>query len=200
MPTRSPNPLHWRITLRGLEVVVHEIIEQGRQQAAAIEKEGLTEAKAILAEAKEKAEKSLAERETAATRDAERLRVQEIARAEFEAKKKVLTAQRGLLARLKDEANAALAGLPDDKRRAYLEKLVARAKREIPSGTIHCRAEDESIVSGLADYAVKADLTGIGGVIVDDDSGSISLDLRFESLLEEAWPAVLRSETKELFA
>lgn len=184
----------------GLEVVVNEIIEQGRQSASAIEKEGLTEAAAILAEAKQKAEKAINERATAGSRDAERLRIQEVARAEFEAKKRVLTAQRQLMDRLQDEATKALAGLPADKRRAYLEKLVARARKEIPRGTVHVTPADADLVSGLADYKVKADLDATGGLVVDDESGHISLDLRFETLLEEAWPEVLRQETKKLFA
>lgn len=183
----------------GLEVVVNEIIEQGRSKAQAIEKEGLQEAKEILSDAKARAEKTLAERQAAAERDAGRIRVQETARAEFEAKKEVLYAKRALLVRLKEEALEGLRTASADQRKAWLSKLVKKAEAQIPEGIVHVRSEDKDLVAGLTDLKVEGDLDAAGGLVVDSADGTMSIDYRFESLLEDAWPEVLRQESPKLF-
>lgn len=181
----------------GLEVVVNEIIEEGRKRAAAIEKEGLEEAKAILQEAKAKSEAILSEREALAQRDAARIRTQETARADFDAKKKVLVAKRALWDRLRQEALDALTHLDETRRRELLNTLIARAEREIPSGVAHVRPEDVGLIRGP--YEVQGDLDALGGVVVEDETGSVSIDQRFESILDEVWPQVLKEESKKLF-
>jgi len=181
----------------GLEVVVNEIIEEGRRKAAAIETEGLEEAKAILQEAKAKADTILSDRQAQAERDANRIRTQEAARAEFDAKKQVLVEKRALWDRLRGEALDALSSLDEGRRRQVLQRLIDRARAEIPSGVAHVRPEDVSLVSGP--YEVKGDLEARGGLVVEDETGSVSIDSRFESILDDVWPQVLKQESKILF-
>jgi vacuolar-type H+-ATPase subunit E/Vma4 len=183
----------------GLEVVVNEIIEEGRRQAARIEQEGLQEAKAILEEAKAKAQATLAEKDAQAARDAQRLRTQETARAEFEAKKQVLVARRALWDRLRAEALDALTGLDDAQRGRVLNTLVSQAAREIPAGTVHVRKQDAGLISAPAGLVVVGDLQAAGGLVVEDTAGSVSLDHRFESILADVWPTVLKEESGKLF-
>lgn len=183
----------------GLEVVVNEIIEQGRKQANDIKVEGLEEAKAILEEARSKAEGIIADKAKDAQRDADRLKAQERARAEFEAKKKVLYAKRALWDRLRAEAEEALRTLPDATRRAHLQALLGRAEQQVGTGTAHVVAQDVEAARGLTKLTVEGDLVGLGGVVVDSAEGDLSLDLRYEALIESAWPSVLKEESKRLF-
>jgi V/A-type H+/Na+-transporting ATPase subunit E len=182
----------------GLEVVVNEIIQEGQKEAQRIEREGLEEAKAILEDARSKAEGILDERQQLADKEAERIRTQEAARTEFEAKRSVLTAKRALWERLKKETLQALSQLDEDTRRDYLDRLLENARKEIPRGTIHVRKEDTGLVKA-AGFQVEGDLDGIGGLVVEDESGAVSLDLRFETLLQDLWPQVLKQESKRLF-
>jgi V/A-type H+/Na+-transporting ATPase subunit E len=182
----------------GLEVVVNEIVEEGRKEAAHIEKEGLLEAKAILEEARQKAEQILNERRIQAEREAERIRIQESARAEFEAKKQVLMAKRATWDRLRAEVLAGLEHLAEADRRRILTALVAEARREIPRGTLHVRAQDKALVNAPG-FQIVGDLRGVGGLIADDEGGNVSLDLTFESRLTDLWPQVLREESKRIF-
>lgn len=183
----------------GLEVVVNEIIAEGRKEAAAIEKVGLEEAKALLEEARTKADKILSERKAQAERETERIQIQETARAEFEAKKKVLVAKRALWDRLRADALSSFGNLPDDARGRILKTLLAQASKEIPEGTVHVRAADVSLVQGASAHTVVGDLDAVGGLVVEDATGSVSLDHRFESLLADIWPTVLKEESAKLF-
>lgn len=183
----------------GLEVVRNEIEAEGRRQAAEIEQEGLQEAKAILEEAKAKAEALLADKDAQAKRDADRIRTQETARAEFDAKKQVLVARRALWDRLRSEALDALSGLDDARRGTILNTLVTRAAQEIPEGTVHVRPEDANLVNAPAGLTVVGDLDAAGGLVVEDSAGSVSLDHRFESILADIWPTVLKEESGKLF-
>lgn len=182
----------------GLEVVVNEIIEQGRKEADRIEREGLQEAKAILEDARSKAEATLDERDELAKREADRLQEQETARMEFEAKRRVLTMKRNLWQRLKKETLETLSGLDEATRKRYLQTLLENAHKEIPEGVVHVRKEDEGLVP-RSSYEVKGDLDAIGGAVVEDPEGAVSLDLRYETLLDDLWPSVLKEESKRLF-
>lgn len=183
----------------GLEVVVNEIIQEGRKEADAIEREGLEEAKAILEDARSKAQAILEKSENEAERDAERIRTQETARVEFEAKRRVLTAKRALWERLRKETLQGLAQLDDERRERYLQTLLENARKEIPQGVIHVREADKPLVGDPSGFEVQGDLEAIGGLVVEDPSGEVSLDMRFESILEDLWPQVLKEESKKLF-
>ncbi len=183
----------------GLEVVVNEIIEEGRKEADRIEREGLQEAKAVLEDARSKAEAILDERDALARREAQRLQEQETARMEFEAKRRVLTMKRDLWQRLKKETLETLSGLDEQTRKGYLQTLIENAQQEIPQGVVHVRKEDEKLVPRDSGYDVKADLEALGGAVVEDPAGAVSLDLRFETLLDDLWPSVLKEESKRLF-
>lgn len=183
----------------GLEVVVNEIIQEGRKEADRMEREGLQEAKAILEEARSKAEGILDQRKDAADKEAQRIEQQETSRAEFEAKRRVLTAKRALWERLKKETLSTLEGLDDDRRRTYLEKLLEQARKDIPEGIVHVRKQDEGLLGNTRGFDVQGDLEAIGGLVVEDPQGTVSLDLRFETLLEDLWSQVLKEESKRLF-
>lgn len=183
----------------GLEVVVNEIIQEGRNEADRIEREGLQEAKAILEDARSKATATLEKNEQHAEREAERIRTQETARVEFEAKRRVLTAKRALWERLKRETLDTLANLDDDRRKQYLQTLLENAKKEIPRGVVHVRDADKALVGSISGFQVQGGLDAIGGAVVEDENGEVSLDLRFESLVEDLWPQVLKQESKKLF-
>lgn len=183
----------------GLEVVAREIAEEGRKEAAVIEKEGLQQAKAVLEEARDKAQRLLEERRVQAEREAERIRQQERARAEFDAKKKVLVAKRALWERLRRETLAALAALPEADRKRVLRRLLERASQDVPEGSVQVRDADTALVAGQSRHRVEGGLSGVGGLVAEDPAGMVSIDLRFESLLEDLWPQVLKEESRRLF-
>ena len=52
---------------------------------------------------------------------------------------------------------------------------------------------------GLGDVYKRQDIDGLGGFVLESKDGSVVLDYRFDSLLEDAWKANLGPVNKALF-
>ena len=50
-----------------------------------------------------------------------------------------------------------------------------------------------------SDFPMGDDIDGLGGFVLESKDGSVVLDYRFDSLLEQAWKANLGSVNKALF-
>jgi V/A-type H+-transporting ATPase subunit E len=182
-----------------LESVLDEIHKKGHQEVAQIISAGQREADSIIAEAKTKL-KSIEEAKHKVTADKiKQLRIQELSIAELDAKKNILNMQKELLERLRSQTLTKLQELPDDKNQQYLKKLIERAKTEFPSGKIYCNAKDESFVKSNSPFQFGGTIDCSGGVLVENDDGSINMDFRFENILDEAWKDVMKEVSKLLF-
>src|SRR2546427_9981693 len=80
-----------------LESAVEAILEQGKAEANRVLEEARNERQRMLSEARAEAAEALGETEKAARVEADRKRVQELARAELESRKTVLAAQKEAL-------------------------------------------------------------------------------------------------------
>src|SRR5437899_11643325 len=80
-----------------LESAVEAIIDEGKAEANRVLEEARNERQRMLSEVRAEAAKALAETEKAARIEAERKRVQELARAELESRKIVLATQKEAL-------------------------------------------------------------------------------------------------------
>lgn len=180
-----------------LDVVLNEILDQGRHRANDLLREAEREAKAL----RDDVEKRVAvEREKTlghAKKDAERIRVQELARAEFEAKKKVLDAQRALWDELHGKAVDALRTLPADRNHRILKGLAKKAKAILPDGVVYARDADRAFAAE-AGYSWGGARDMVGGFQVESVDGSVLLDYRYESLLEDMWKDLMRTESASL--
>src|SRR5437867_4312351 len=97
-----------------LESAVEAILEQGKAEANRVLEEARNERQRMLSEVRAEAAKALAETEKAARIEAERKRVQELARAELESRKIVLAAQKEALDKVYDGALERLGRLSDN--------------------------------------------------------------------------------------
>ena len=93
-----------------LESAVEAILEQGKAEANRVLEEARNERQRMLSEVRAEAAKALAETEKAARIEAERKRVQELARAELESRKIVLAAQKEALDKVYDGASSGSVG------------------------------------------------------------------------------------------
>src|SRR5256886_15474305 len=96
-----------------LESAVEAILEQGKAEANRVLEEARNERQRMLSEVRADATKALAETEKMACVEAERKRVQELARAELESRKIVLAAQKEALDKVYEGALERLGRLSD---------------------------------------------------------------------------------------
>jgi V/A-type H+-transporting ATPase subunit E len=169
----------------GLEPTIQTILDEGKAEATKIVETGRAERERMLREARERGEALRSEREAAAKRVGERMRVQDLARAELEAKKALLQAQKEVLDEVKRGALQALGNFKDNDK--VLRALVERHGGEVKEGKVYCNAKDGPLVKQLVPKGFGGIIDCVGGVVIESEDGARRLDLRYETLLDESW-------------
>lgn len=180
----------------GLEHVKDSILAEGRAAAQQEVAKAQDEARAIRARAEAKAQETRAARQHELQAAVAALKRRELALAELEAKKLRLTAQKDLLARVRQGALERLQKLPPGTNDQYLAALVKRAG--IQDARVHARPEDRAVIERMG-LKFAGPVQAVGGVVVESADGATREDLRYENLLDEAWPEALNDVAATLF-
>jgi len=189
-----------------LETVVEDIKEQARARAAEIRKEAEADAEEIREEARQDAEGIREDRLAAAEREIEQEREQRLSSAKLEAKQARLEARRDVIGSVREDVEAAIAGLEDEERVALTRKLLDAAAEEFDDGEtleVYGRDDDrellESLVSDDDGFEYAGTVDCLGGVVVESDSSRIRVRNTFDSVLEDVWEENLREMSTRLF-
>ncbi|MCX6694486.1 MAG: V-type ATP synthase subunit E family protein [Methanomicrobiales archaeon] len=190
----------------GLDAVVEEIRENGRREAEGIQKEARDEVGRILVLAQEKAATIKLAVEDELKRQSAHILSQEVSAAHLVAKREVLNAQKNLLDEVYQNALIEISRLPESFHREAIQKLLVRAKADIPEGVVHCNARDMLILRDvlIKDPALKSYHPGRvveseGGIIVASNDGELTLDLSYRTYLDALWESGLRDAAEILF-
>src|SRR2546428_7475417 len=181
-----------------LESVVQVILERGAAEASQILDAGRTERERILAEVRAEEAKALAETEANARVEAERKRVQSLARAELESRKIVLSAQKEALDKVYAGALVRLSELPENAE--LLRRLLEANQDEWRSGgKVYSNPRDEPVVRKIVGSAFAGTLKCAGGIAIAPGGGTRRVDLRYDSILESVWVAAVKRSLAHLW-
>jgi len=169
-----------------LDTVVEAIRERGRTEAEEILAEARAERERALAATRAEGAKAIAEAESRAREDAKRKGIQEIARAELEARKIVLAAQKETLDEVHRRTLIRLGSLEENLAllRALLEANEAEWR---PGGRVSSNAKDEALVRRIVGDRYAGRIDCAGGVIIESADGTRRVDLRYETILRSVW-------------
>src|SRR5881409_2817196 len=166
-----------------LESAVEAILEQGKAEANRVLEEARNERQRMLSEVRAEAAKALAETEKAARIEAERKRVQELARAELESRKIALAR----LGRLSDNAE-------------ILRSLLKANESEWRSGgKVYSSPRDETVVRKIVGDSFAGTVECAGGVVIESADGTRRVDLRYETLLRDVWDDAVKEVAETLW-
>jgi V/A-type H+/Na+-transporting ATPase subunit E len=169
-----------------LESVVQAVQERGRSEADSIRADAEKEARSIVQAARDESAKIVTQAEARGREIAARRRVQELARAELEARRLVLSTQKEQLDDLYGRVQGRLASLPENDQ--ILRDLLRTNEGTWKNGgKVYSAPKDEAVVRGVAAKAYAGTIDAIGGVVLENAEGSVRIDLRFESLLRQVW-------------
>jgi V/A-type H+-transporting ATPase subunit E len=189
-----------------LETVVEDIREQARARAAEIREAAEADAEEIREQARQEAEEIHEERLAAAEREIEQEREQRLSSAKLEAKQARLEARRDVIESVREDVEAAIAGLEGDKRKALTRKLLEAAAEEFDDEAtvqVYGRDEDqellESLLAGYDGFEYAGEVDCLGGVVVESDASRVRVKNTFDSILEEVWEENLREMSSRLF-
>ena len=178
----------------GLEDILKQVEETGRDTAAAIRKETTKEVESKMTEARSAADEAVASIKSESNRKIEQLRQQEIPSAELEVKRSQLEMQKDLLMETKTEVMSKLESLGSKD----LKKIYSSLLKDAPkNGKLFCRKKDKSLFKGITKLSQSGEITDLGFII---ESGDYRLDYRFSTLVEGQWQENLPMVSEALFA
>jgi len=164
----------------GLEVVVKDVLARAEEEANHIREQGTSEANAIIDGAENTARQILAEKREQTTELIERRRNREISSANLEVKRAVLNAKKELLEEAYKEALGVLASLPEAEREAIIRKLLGA---QTESTRVFSNRTDESLVKRISGLEYGGTISCSGGVILENEDGTVLRDLTFDTIL-----------------
>ncbi|MGY8702001.1 MAG: V-type ATP synthase subunit E family protein [Candidatus Poseidoniales archaeon] len=184
-----------------LEKLAEEIASATKAEADAIRENAETEAALIIAEAEAEAKAIIDGQGEKASREASQLGMELVASAKQANQKLQLIARREELdathEALKEQVgSAALKG-----RTKLLEDLLKKAKLEASKDMVlHPVSMDRKALDDAASgFKLGDDVEGLGGFILVSKDGAVSLDFRFDGILETTWDDKLGQVSAKLF-
>lgn len=164
----------------GLEVVVQDVLARGEEEANRIRREGTDEANAMIAGAENSARQILAEKKEQTAEQIERRKNREISSANLEVKRTILNAKKELLDRVYNEAIEKLASLPESERESIIKKLL---ETQTDAARVFSNKNDEQLVKRISNLEYGGTIRCSGGIMLENEDGSVIRDLTFDSLL-----------------
>lgn len=180
----------------GLEAVLDRIRDTGKSEAAVIVAEARKERERLLEAARAEGKALRGRREAEARDQAERRRVQDLARGELDAKKLVLGAQEEVLRAVRERVRQRLAASSDA---AALRKLLAANADEWRAGRVYSNARDAATVRGVVGERFAGTNESLGGLVIESADGRTRLDLTYDSILDDLWEDVLKEVAQTLW-
>ncbi|HYC20377.1 MAG TPA: V-type ATP synthase subunit E family protein [Candidatus Bathyarchaeia archaeon] len=165
----------------GLEVVVKDVLARGESEANRIRQEGTDEANALIEGAENTARQVLEERREQAVQQIERRKNREISGANLEAKRALLNTKKELLDKVYNEALEALASLSESEREAIIVRLL---ESHTDSKRVFSNSRDEPIVRRITNLEYGGTILCSGGIVLENEDGTVIHDLTFDTLLE----------------
>jgi V/A-type H+/Na+-transporting ATPase subunit E len=176
----------------GIEEVRKEIMDNARNQAKEILKEGEKEKKGLLASAETRVEQIREKLEKEAEKQIEQYKAMTIAEAASQSKRQKLALEKQLLSEVFEEAKLDLDKLSPKKREQHLKKLMSA---EFSYSKIYCSKKDVSIIKKHKPLVKEM----LGGVLLENKDGDIRVDLSYETLLGSIKQDKVAEITKILF-
>lgn len=181
-----------------LEALSNEISMQAEAEAKSIIDDAKAEAKRIQKDAMNQAASAAADLEARATKDSKQISIEVVAAARQANQKRALVARREELDLTWESVKERVASPELEGRKEILMGLVKEASSSNSDMIMRPVSIDRKSLSS-SNFSLGEDIDGLGGFVLESKDGSVVLDYRFDSLLEDAWKANLGQVNKALF-
>jgi len=177
----------------GLEEILKQVEETGKEKAAEIRKATVEEVEAKMEEASKESNDLVSQIKSETSRRIEQLRQQEIPAAELEVKRNLLEMQKDLLSQTKSKVMDKL----EDLSAKELEKIYSNLLTKVPKeGKLSCRKKDQAIFKKISKLSSGGTIDDLGFLV---EAGEYRLDFRFSTLVNSSWQNHLSMVSEVLF-
>jgi len=183
-----------------LDALADEIAAQAKAEAKALTTEAVNTAKSVEKEAEAEVAEIRDALMSRAEREASQLSTELVASSRQNNQKRELIARASELDATWEAVKAEVGSAKLSGRAALIKALVADAKKEGSGMTLRPVSIDRKVLEKEAkSFDFGADIDGLGGFTLESTDGSIVLDYRFDSRLEDAWKTSLGTVNDTLF-
>ncbi|MFH2021505.1 MAG: V-type ATP synthase subunit E family protein [archaeon] len=179
----------------GIEEVRKEILAGAKAEAKKLLQEGEKEAKALVDVADSKLKNRQKELTTEATHIIEEYKVRSAAERASAERKEKLAMDKRALEEVFSDAKQKLTSMSIKKREQLLVKMLERSRKKFAFSRIYASKEDAKFLKKF--NVVPHDLQG--GVILENEDGSVRVDLSYASMLGAVREESLAQITKKLY-
>ncbi|NLX50100.1 MAG: V-type ATP synthase subunit E [Methanospirillum sp.] len=189
----------------GLEAVIGEIQEKGRQEVDQIRREALTESERVLRDARQRSDEIKLQTEADVVRQVEAVLSRETSSANLVTKRATLNAEKELLDQVYASALTAIRKEPASFHEKALRRLLETAKTEIGGGRVRVNRADLPIVEALvkepafAGFTVGPPAEIEGGLVAESNDGAFQVDHSYRTYLNAVWESSLKDASDLLF-
>jgi len=191
----------------GLEAVVEEIRDKGKSEAEKIRAESRQEVGHILAGANKRVAEIKLTAEDEVAKEAAHLMSIEVSAANLLVKRELLNTRKALLSQVYQDTLSEISRLPESFHKEAIKNLLAKAKKEIPKGTVYCSARDLPAAKAVlaenrnfAGFSLGDPIETEGGIIVESEEGGLQIDYSYRTFLDRVWESGLKDASDILFA
>ncbi len=181
----------------GLEIVVKDIQEGARAEVSRIKAEGDAKASEILNEAKEVQKKTLGDSLVKAEEDLQNLHQQVISSANLEVKRITLNKRKDLLDKVYVQTVEKIKSMPASKKEELLKNILS--KYEASGARVYSSKDSEDIVKKLTSLSYAGNIGSIGGIILENEDGTVRLDFTYDSILKNVYERSLKQISDILY-
>ncbi|NLI62317.1 MAG: V-type ATP synthase subunit E [Methanosarcinaceae archaeon] len=174
----------------GLEVVLNDIAEGAKSEVSRIEAEAKAVSEQIVEEARQTSREDLGRRLAAVEENLENQRQQVLSSANLEVKRIQLNKRKELLDSVYQDTVESIKTLPADKNEEYLKTLIKKYESE--GSVIYSNKESEKIVRKRSSLKYGGNIDCLGGIVIENDDGTIRLDYTYDVLLKAVYERSLK--------
>lgn len=182
-----------------LDKVANDILENARKEADLRVQEAEKERAKILQETDQKIEKMRKAEEKELQDALTRMRRQELSSAELEAKKIVLNKRKDILNQTFEGMLKELSSMHHKEKAALYHKMVADGKKIIHKPKVFIPKGEADLLADVKGCESLTEIDMGSGLILENADGSVRLDYRFKTILENIWDRELKSISNTLF-
>jgi len=180
----------------GLEIVIKDIQEGARAEVSRIKAEGDAKASEITNEAKEVQKKMLGDSLAKVEEDLQKLHQQVISSANLEVKRITLNKRKELLDKVYSQTVESIKSMPASKEEKLLKHIID--KYEAGGSKIYSSKASEETVKKLSSLNY-GNIDCIGGVVLENEDGSVRLDYTYDSILKNVYERSLKQISDILY-
>ncbi|WP_440946900.1 V-type ATP synthase subunit E [Methanosarcina sp. T3] len=181
----------------GLEIVIKDIQEGARAEVSRIKAEGDAKASEITNEAKEVQKKMLGDSLAKVEEDLQKLHQQVISSANLEVKRITLNKRKELLDNVYSQTVESIKSMPASKKEALLKHLIN--EYEASGARIYSSKASEETVRKLSSLTYAGNIDCIGGVVLENEDGTVRLDYTYDSILKNVYERSLKQISDILY-